>query len=243
MTNYRNPPIREALIDLKIDYEYDDSKINLLINELKDDFPLVQDMIFNDFAISVDKQQESETAKKNHVAKKLLSEDNKNIIQILPENIIYSRLAPYESWEHFIGLFNRLKTSFQRYFTLDISRVGVRYINNFNCTIEDFEKYIHIKPKIGLRRQGYSVSRAMQRFELQYANLQSIINSIVDPILVNGTTQLNITLDIDVFKVFHEPCNLDGLGIILPDIRILKNNLFVESIDQVLREKLYGPCY
>ena len=234
--HYENPPIKEALISLKIDYDFNDEKIKALIEELKSSFPIVLDELQYEMTLPPSRKQPSVSTKSPY--KKLFSQDKKDVIQILHQNLTFSRLAPYLGWDSFTESFNKILSCFKKQFELKISRVGVRSINNFFCSIKEFNECTHIKTAINLDSPDYLIDRTTQQFILSLKNkYNGIIFFMVDPVKRSEQIELNVVFDIDVFKVLNEPMDNSKLKHIISDMRGLKNDLFESNLSNKLKEK------
>lgn len=133
-----NPsPIIEAIIELRFDSSFPtDAIFGVIYNEFKDDYLSVQELPILQLPELIRKQ---DPILKYKPCYKLTSKDEKFLFQIGARVISLINLNPYSGWDIFFLKSNNL---IQRVEKLDIvsayTRIGIRYINGFDCNI--FEK-------------------------------------------------------------------------------------------------------
>ena len=119
--------------------------------------------------------------------------------------------------------------------------MGVRFINNFLCPMEKFNDYVHVQTAIKLNESDCILDGTSQNFMLWLKNkYQGLIFFMVNPVKVHNQTELNITFDIDVSKVFDEPMDIQEFSGIMREMRALKNDLFESNLSPELK-KTFNP--
>jgi uncharacterized protein (TIGR04255 family) len=167
-------------------------------------------------------------------------EDNQ-VIQFRPDGFTFSRLEPYQDWEHLRDEARRLWDIYRRATGIrKILRVGVRYINVFNFPGEKVEpeEYLNIFPVVpqnlpaGLRDFG--------PFSMRLPFYQSDLHGVL--VMNQGNTpmakpgSIPIVLDIDLYVDNPPVTNEQELWGFLEKLRERKNLYFEASITDKTRE-------
>ena len=125
---YKRPPITEAVIEIRLEDPLSESVVEKIHNRLKKSYEASEKISLVGFWID---------PKKKEIAKlpdeleghKLTSKDQADLVQIFPNAMGCSRLAPYNGWENFEPR-ARKNWEIWRKITKStkIKRIGVRYI-------------------------------------------------------------------------------------------------------------------
>jgi uncharacterized protein (TIGR04255 family) len=167
---------------------------------------------------------------------KFQSGDRRQVAQFNREGFIFSRLQPYESWEHFRGEALRL-WEFQKSVAqpAEIQRVGLRFINRITLAVGDsqFEDYIHphaVPPRnLDLPFYGFFYLDRLAVPGYPYnVNIVRTIELPQDPQLQG----LSIILDIDVYSERQFELREELLLSRLSEMRWLKNKAFFGSVTE-----------
>ncbi len=150
MPHYRKAPITEALIDIKTEsspLRFED--LQSLKSHLSD-YPKQETRNFGSVTIEVGKGVASATEQKPW-ALVFRNNDGNQVVQFRLDGFTFSRLEPYQDWEH-------LRTEARRLWDIyraaigprKIVRVAVRYINVLNFPGEKVEpeEYLNMFPEI-----------------------------------------------------------------------------------------------
>lgn len=168
------------------------------------------------------------------------SEDKKHISQFNRDGFVFSRLAPYETWQQFSGEGMRLWKIFR---TLanpsDILRVGLRFINRIPLPpgeqrIEDF---IHPAPAPPGNFELPFITY-MHHDTLAVPGHPYAINLIqtVQPAQASACDGVAIILDIDVFTTEGIELSDETLSRRIQEMRWLKNKVFFGSVTDKTKE-------
>lgn len=159
------------------------------------------------------------------------SADQKQILQTRLDGFTFSRLKPYETWEHFRDEAHRLWHIYRDTVSPEITRVALRYINKIEIPlpINDFSEYLTAAPSVPTDLpQG--VSSFLTRLVIHEpaidasAILTQALEQIVNPEI------LPIILDIDVFRQKSEGISEEDAWKTFEQLRHFKNKIFFKSI-------------
>lgn len=126
-------PILEAIVELRFDSPFPaDAIFGIIYNAFKAEYPNVQELPILQLPEIV--RNKDQILKYKPYYK--LSNDDKFLFQVGARTISLVSLNPYSGWGVFFG---KIKNVVQRIKELEIvsaySRVGIRYINGFDCNI------------------------------------------------------------------------------------------------------------
>lgn len=169
-----------------------------------------------------------------------LSADERHVAQFTRDSFVFSRLAPYQSWEQLSREGLRL---WQIYLEVarpsQAQRIGVRFINRIDLPPNDrrYEDYIQPAPEppkgMDLPFHNFVHHDVLAIPDHPYAI--NVIRTIQHPPDMNQG--LAVILDIDAFTTAPVELTPDLLGKCLPELRWLKNKVFFGSITQKALEK------
>ena len=228
------PPIIEVLIGIDIhprdDLDADD--LEKLSKTVEAGYPKKENFVTNElfFQLNPDGADLSKHHKNNGFL--LKTEDEKQIVRITPENFSFSRLAPYVDGVHLISEFKTIWGAYcEMVKPVNIMRLGLRYINKFNLPLDEIDDNLKIRPIIGSGKNPLFLGGAMARYLITSPTFGSnaIVNVILD-VNPEDSTQISITLDIDVFQENIEYYSLEALEAILNNLRMFKNEIFFANI-------------
>jgi uncharacterized protein (TIGR04255 family) len=159
------------------------------------------------------------------------SVDKRQIVQLLRDNFVFSRLAPYERWDKFRDEALRLWKIYKEFGARnEIQRLGLRFINQIPLVPGEYnlDDYMTIAPKespaLPLNLAGFFHSDTLSVPGHPYfVNFISTIQP--SP---NG---IALIIDIDVFRGPFSLGDVD-LEFSLAEMRWLKNKLFFGSVTQ-----------
>lgn len=176
---------------------------------------------------------------------RLASEDQTDLVIAKDNSFGVCRLAPYDSWESFVGRVERdwavwRKQSGHR----PLNRIGVRYINRIDVPVNDGadeffpDRYVNLFVRLpaveGYRIDTYSQSGLQVVGSLGQDECQYVVNSNVGPSpLINHKA---ILLDLDLSRSSNVPQRSDAVFSLLDRIRVHKNALFEAFITDLARE-------
>jgi uncharacterized protein (TIGR04255 family) len=173
--------------------------------------------------------------KTNEVGSRCVSADGKNVCAISQYTFICSRLYPYENWESLRSEFQRLWFVFASFGTVQVTKVGVRYINKILIRegSEIFDS-VFTYPKIadGLPDTMFGV---FVRLQIAIPEPQGVLIVTEAQLPKEKPDFVAIALDHDLqFLVTEETRDLWAL---LERARELKNRYFFASISNELMKE------
>ncbi len=150
---YKNPPITEAVIEVRFADSLTEQQLEKLIAKQKSKFT-IRKLEQVELKILHEEKSDAQTeTKKTFLGYKLVdNSDSSNIVQVKRNAISVSRLPPYEDWTKLIS---SLKKHYEWYTSKQfkpLSRIGVRYINRIDIPAEtgkiEVEDYFKIFPHV-----------------------------------------------------------------------------------------------
>jgi uncharacterized protein (TIGR04255 family) len=161
------------------------------------------------------------------------SADERHVVQCNRDSFVFSRLAPYQSWEQFSREGLRL---WQVYLEVarpsQAQRIGLRFINRIEMAPDEmrYEDYIQPAPEppkgMDLPFHHFVHHDVLAVPDHTYAI--NVIRTIQHPTDMNQG--LAVILDIDAFTTVSMELTPGLLGKCLPEMRWLKNKVFFGSV-------------
>ncbi|VUX47991.1 conserved hypothetical protein [Candidatus Defluviicoccus seviourii] len=242
-TNYPRPPITEAVIELRIAAEIGDREQKKVVERLNRYYPHSQSM--QGINLSIDATGGQVGLQQHMQGYRLSSEDQTDVVLVMPQGIASARLAPYPGWP---ALCDRAKAAWdvwrQETPHHPVSRIGTRYINRIDIPFDDrpailiadyLTLYPHIpassiKPMLGYMMEvGGPVASPNWTATIRSAR-------VMPPPIPN---HMSLLLDIDVFRTEEIPLRDDCLWDLINTARDIKNGIFESCITDHSR-RLFG---
>ena len=238
---FRNAPITEALLDIRVILS-DNTGLDQLVafhDNVRDRYPHKRDRKMWKGSIHVRAEGPEIAGSGGGIDGFLFSSvDGKNIVQCRLDGFTFNRLKPYDRWETFRDEAFELWQSYVRIAApKQITRVALRYINRIEIPlpITDFKDYVLTRPEIapGLP-QG--LSNFFMQVTIPITNLpaQSVITEAMEPI--TETKRLPFILDIDVFRQAAFDVSGQEAWEFFEKLHDLKNHIFFKSITPKAKE-------
>lgn len=241
--DYENPPITEAIIDIRVKLPED-----FMLEQLPEDFgsfllsyPDKKWMTKQEGEILFESDSEpkfSSISKKVGIA--LTSEDQERIAQFRIDGFTLSQLRPYRGWAKFKKDSEEAWNAYRNIFTpARVSRLAVRFINRLDLPLQDgrleFEDYLktypELSPDFAKDMGGFFMKLLIPRPD--YASdvilQQGVMNS-------SESNVVSILLDIDAFREIDEEASSPEIWNIFDALRNLKNEAFKHSITERTEE-------
>lgn len=247
--HYRNAPITEAVIDLRVEVPADLGLKNLR-EVLAEDaemerYPSKEALLLEgvQFARSGDGASTTSTVRQE-IGVRFHSTDGKYVFQARRDGFTLSRLSPYENWASFRTEARRLWNLYRATARpTRVLRAALRYINRINIPLplNDFSEYFRTFPEVSRDLPQALSGYFMQlKMPLEHAECVAIINQAV---LENSTSHepvpeniVAILLDIDLFRTANLPSEDDGIWVLLDALAEEKNQVFEASITDKTRK-------
>ncbi len=173
---------------------------------------------------------------------KLTSKDQADVVQIKPNTMACSRLAPYHGWESFEP---RARENWEIWRKTTkhtkIKRIGVRYLNRIDIPLRrghkiDIEDYLTIFPKYPEPHLLTSFTKytmqVMGPFSIEGFYLIINTNVVKSPLI----DHFSIVLDLDLSPQGDMPQRNDKVWEMINQMREYKNNAFEMCITDKARE-------
>ncbi|HOB70601.1 MAG TPA: TIGR04255 family protein [bacterium] len=238
MKKYNNPPIKEAIFDIRFNERISEGDIQKIsetfFKEVEKEFPdkKLQRSFEENITINPDGERKIES--KNEITGYLFwSGDKKEVVQTRIDGFAYNILEKYENWEFFskkaMNLFNVLKkVDTER----TISRIALKYINVINLPLDNLKisDYISNMPPM-----CDEFPQTMKGFILKTHFVENDVNIInIEKILPLKDNILPFVIDIDVF-VQNPSFEKADLQKRMEELRKTKNRIFELCITEKTR--------
>jgi uncharacterized protein (TIGR04255 family) len=233
---YSKPPITEAVIELRYKEPTEAAAIEKVAKLLSKEFPFDEPQQ----QLQIRVEPTGARVETSYLGKKLSSVDRTDIFVLGLQNFVCSRLAPYTGWDDF---FDRAKNGWDIWRdhvgNLELSRIGVRYVNRIDIPIQkdeiiDLEKYLVLRPNTP------DLGGAMSAFALQVNrplgvdDCQLLLTSATVPSPLLGFA--SFLLDLDVSRESDLPRRPEDVTELLNRMRAHKNQVFESCVTDAARE-------
>jgi len=237
--HFEKAPIQEAIIDIRVSL---DEKVVLseFLEEIgrafAEEYPGKQNLI--EGYVHLEDNASLRTDQPTITGVSLISQDNRQIVQITRERFAFSLLEPYPNWKDFTNLARKAWNTYEEKANItSFNRLAVRFINRFDFPDKkvDLEQYFTIHPnfpeEIGSPLIAYGMRGVVEVPEVQ--GFVVISQSPVPPKYENG---VSILLDIDLYSQQNMPQQSNGVWQLLDKFRDAKNRIFIACIKEDAKE-------
>jgi len=244
MPKYKNPPIIEAVFDIKIDpvLGFPAKDIEKLHAKISDSYPIMEPQSMWEAMVEFKEgvPAKSEAFDKGICGYRFWNSSRNQACLCRVDGFTFSRLKPYNSWEESFQEALRLWSIYQQNLKPDsIKRIAIRYINSIEIPAVKFELADYFvdppKPPAGLPQD---LDEFLTRFVIRFSeNMRAIVMVGVQPPDKPNTTR--ILLDIDVFaEVKNNMVSADSERVknIFSNLREIKNRIFEETLQDKTKE-------
>jgi uncharacterized protein (TIGR04255 family) len=241
--HYRNSPITEAIIDIRVDVA-SDFKVEMLdpvYDLIRADYPNREEVMFfqGQFMMRPDVAPSASQTKQGYLYR---SNDEKYVLQTRVNGFTLSRLPPYENWDSFRNMAKKLWDIYKSIAQpVRASRVAIRSINRIDIPpfteLKDyFKTFPEVSPDLPQKISGYVMQLLIPQED--FGGTLSLIQAIVPP---PRREVVSISLDIDLYKEFKDEFDSDDeIWSFLEFLRARKNLIFEGCITDTTRN-LFGP--
>lgn len=231
---FANPPITEALIDIRVDLPETISlnDLELFHSEIKELFPHKGERRFLKGGFQFTPQIAATVSDKGVDGYLFRSSTGKKIVQARLDGFTFNKLKPYETWEVFCSEAHKLWDSYSRIVNpTKVKRIALRYINRIEVpmSMKDFREYIltsfEVAPKL-----PQAVSHFFMRLVIPNPKIEA--TAIITETMENPTSNqmLPIIFDIDAFRETQYEANDSEIWDDFEKLRNFKNEIFFNSI-------------
>jgi uncharacterized protein (TIGR04255 family) len=246
---YKNPPITEAVIDLRVKLPDGTAvdELRQLETRLPDTFSapveLYEDITTIEFR---GKLAPIPRTTRTHQGYRIAKADESRVLQAKVDGFSYSALAPYDRWETFCPETRSLWELYRdRYQPVQVTRVAVRYINRIDIPLEIFNSRGQLKLESFFKSYPHITEElphnTMAGFIMQVPIPQPDIESVL--LLKQGVVPpprpgiFSVLLDLDLFRdVAWDPNDDAMIWEFFDTLRDRKNQAFEASITETTRE-------
>ena len=225
------PPIVEALVDLRATIPGDPTVFTGLADELKDEFPTMEER--RDFEAKIEVKDgrlvspRVETSGFGGV--RLVSPDRKTCAQFRPDGFTLNNMTTYMGGDQLLAQALTLwEMLVERTAPEAVSRVGLRYINRLELPLkrgDTFTRYLTSPPSLPEGAPTH-VSQFLSRIVGHDEERQATAVVIQQLKLPEEGKPVAITVDVDVFRLGDFPVDSSSLRETLDSLRKLKNETF-----------------
>jgi len=237
----KNAPIREAIIDLKVAPAVDLTKLEALFESLKKTFPKQELMRLATFGLEFGPLELRPSRIEGTVhGRRLVSADERYIVQLRVDGFTFSRLPPYEKWEVMREAAKPLWEKFLEHSgAAKVTRAAVRYINvlDLPIPINDFKDYLCAPPEIP-QSLPQDLGGFFSRIVIVHRELDAAA-VVTQALETSFEDKVQVILDIDVFREAKQrdwAVNDPSVWDTLERMRNFKNQIFFESITEKTAE-------
>jgi uncharacterized protein (TIGR04255 family) len=236
----KNPPIREAVIDINIQpfLVGDKSLFEPLREKMESQFPVIEELN----AQTIQFGPEGKIGEPENYFQGLIfkSSDQKTIVQCRKDGFTLNRLPPYTNWDE---VFPNAMRCWEEYKSVlkpqSASRLAVRYINELalNSTPSNLPEYLNIAPPLLTIDEGLNIFQFIyqQGMGLKNSEVQANLTLVFEGNVQDGKPI--IILDIDCFHINSiSSIEVTHLTPLFDKLRGAKNKIFFESITDKTKE-------
>lgn len=238
MQPYPNPPIKEALIDIKVDPLPASALATLagLHSHILPRYPMKKERHQWEGRFEVKENQTMSAHKDLGIQGYIFtSEDEQQVVQFRLDGFTFNQLRPYprDGWPVVRQEAIRLwEVYLSAPLPMRVARIGLRYINEINIPLPnvDLEEYLTEPPRIP-SSLPQSLDYFLTRLVIPFPELQAkaiITQSLGQPGHV--LPSVSILLDIDVLTNVSAEANSPKVWEIIDRFRDVKNKIFKSSI-------------
>jgi uncharacterized protein (TIGR04255 family) len=233
---YKQSPITEAVIDFRFapraPVRIED--LNRVHVEVAKNYPQKKMLIENEIRFQLGENPQAIPAAQNSILQ-LVSTDGRQVFQARPNGFIFSRLAPYQRWEHFR---DQARLAWDAYAKIikpvELTRTAIRFINRFDFPGNSIElsEYFTIYPQI---RKDFEMIGLLLQVSTKQSDIQSslVINQALVPSPRPGI--ISILVDFDLFSDQKRNVENDSLWKFVEALHVRMNDVFESSLTDKTR--------
>lgn len=240
--HYKNAPITEALIDIRVELpaEFGFEQLQGIKNLVAAEYPREETFTMAMATISLVPEVQASTQHKK-MGLKLWGPGDKQVFQARLDGFTFSRLHPYETWERLRDEARRLWDIYREYVKpIRITRVAVRYINQLNFPGSHVEPQDYLKtfPSLtpDLPKELRDFGPFVMSLHLPQPDLRGTLVINEASAQPKRPDTLPIILDIDLFAEQPEIADEASLWGLFQKLRERKNLYFEACITDRTRE-------
>jgi uncharacterized protein (TIGR04255 family) len=249
--SYARPPVREALIDIRLKQLPGDKLpvLEKLHETLRAQYPNKRSQQTWEGMFEF-REDALMSAQKTHgiTGFRFESDDKKKIIQYRLDGFTcnYLKPDPKESWPGWLSLRNEARRAWELYAdrvgVIELKRLAVRYINQIviPAPIVELSDYLTAAPSAPKGCKYQDFRDFLSRVTLDIPELNAIAIVTQAPAQERRPDSVNLLLDIDIVRSETLPADVEAIWRILDQFRDIKNEIFEKSLHQKAKD-LFGP--
>ena len=231
-------PIIEALIDVRVRLPRGDAlePIHAFADAIESDYPDRRERTRGQVQLELSAPGAVEVAAKSATIDGLVlhSADGRQIVQGRLDGFTFSRLTPYQGWNDIQREARRLWQQYDKCVKpAAVQRLAVRCINRIllPTPVGQFSDWIKTLPVVaaGLPQ---SLAGFLLRLQMPFDELDARANVVLAVEPGDFQHDVPILFDIDAFLMPREALRDDMLWEKMDDLRIIKNNVFFETLTE-----------
>lgn len=228
----RNPPIQEALVDLRVQVSDGTTfdSLDRASTALAQEYPERKERREGIIQVQFQRQSVAERVIQQDKPMGVVraSPDGKRLVQFRLDGFTFNRLRPYTTWAEMRDEAKKAWVIYQKACGPRVVRAALRYINVLEVKVrpENLSDWLTAPPKVP---GGVESSLSDFLTRVSFADSRRNARAIVSQAYVPGEGGAKITIDIDVFRegtLVGEKEVWDSLE----ELRELKNELFFGSL-------------
>lgn len=242
METFRNPPITEALIDIRAELPagVELPHLEKLHEEIKSQYPTKK--LRNRWEGMVEfKEGQAPTSEAKDLGPDgalFWSVDEKQLVQYRLDGFTFNRLRPYKAWDSMKADAQPLWNIYVRKVEpIQVSRLALRYINSIEIPEKSFEleNYLTEPPRIP---KGLSqvMEQFLSRIVIGFPEFDAKAVITLAPQPSNNPNVTSILFDLDVSRLVTLAPSSQDIWVILSKLRELKNMIFDKYITEKSKE-------
>lgn len=238
---YSQPPIEEAIIDIRVAKNEGLKVEDLAENPDEDIFDDVSELNLQTIETSASPKSFQSRTEKECVGYCFKAKDW--VLQFRLDGLTITRLKPYCDWENFQPFAEKLwKQYVRKNKNVTVSQIGIRYINRLILPIDKFEleNYLRTMPVLSGDLPDRKLSNFFMQLQLPQNDLKGIAILNIGTSQPLSPTEITIILDIDVIRPNLEVKTDDEIWDIVETLHKREKKIFESSITNKLRHQFNG---
>jgi uncharacterized protein (TIGR04255 family) len=236
-TRLARPPIREAILDIRIEGQQDLGALNALAGAFSAESGMTKRASIRagmvEMALDPNKAFSGQAKDVGLIGYRIQDEPLTRVAQFRNNGFTFSLIGNYDCWERFR---DQGIVPARRFLELPntgrVKRVALRYVNVLQFPLErvDLDEYLPAAPKIPAELPqvvGSFFSRVA--IPIPEAQLVAMVTQALDEA---PRPTPSVILDIDVFSQGQLAANLDSVLPVLETIRVWKNRIFFAFVNE-----------
>lgn len=238
MSDYRMPPITEAVIEMRSASNIPDDLVDKAARAIKKRYPSTQEL--REFSVKIG---DPDSGANTRIGHKLATPDGAFIAQVRRYGLAFSSMAPYPGWTTFTSEFDKVWAQWKKATEAKkIDRIGIRFINRIDIpydetTLLDSDDYL----SVGVRLPAPTGNVAMA---WQIVSECPVENTPFNVIIRAGSAEsallgfASYNLDLDLHCSVDVPQTHTDISSLLDQAKSAKNRVFEACITDRTRALL-----